>query len=714
MPSPASAMTPQYVSQYRTNGWATIRARPASKQPVGAWQARTDEADDFQPGENVGIRLGAPSGGLVDVDLDCGEALRLAPLLLPPTATFGRASSPRSHWVYIAPEIDRSKKPQNTGVELRSTGTQTIVPPSIHVSGEEIQWTDATPVATVPGTVLVAAFGRLATATVLARCTPKLLEGRGMHHGVLAIAGALWRSGASVEEAREVILPALEIHGGPDNGHRAEAIDATWDESNDRNRSGWPTVKDIFGDIAATALKKAVELWTESPQRKHADRPLSDLGNAERLVDDFGTDLRFVVGEGWVRWTGTRWDRPPVDPVDLAGESARRLQKSTDPKAAKWGLQSESAGKLAATIKLARSLPQAQVGASQLDADPWSFVAGNGVIDLRSGILRPHHRDEWNTHQCDVAYDPNAGAPRFRQFLREIFLEDEELEAYALRFLGYSLTGIVKEQVFGIWHGTGSNGKSLLIETIKDVVGSYAQALAPDMLMARKGGRSSEAPSPDVARMRGARFCATSETDQDQRWDESLVKRLTGDDAVVARHLYREPIEFLPTWKIVLAVNHLPRVRGTDPGIWRRIQVLPFRASFRGPKADPNLREKLRAEAPGILALLVRSCMEWQRIGLAPPQSVLGELERYRAHQDVLGTFLEECCDTGDDKHREKRSTLYSAYRRWASEAGEYVQGKHAFNQNVRERGFGEFKSGHWHWAGLRLKTSATFGVKVG
>ncbi|MGH1349039.1 MAG: bifunctional DNA primase/polymerase [Nannocystales bacterium] len=279
--------TPDFVEHYRANGWATIRAHAASKQPIGAWQGRTDEAEDFGPGENVGVRLGAPSGGLVDVDLDCDEAVALAPLYLPTTATFGRASKPKSHWVYLCPELDRSKKPPNTGVELRSTGLQTIVPPSIHTSGEAIEWTDASPVAAVAGTELLPAFGRLVTATVLARCAPKLQEGRGIHHAVLAVAGAMWREGATAEQARAVILPALELHAGPDNGHRFEAIDATWDEGNDRNRSGWPTVKELFGDVATTALKRSVELWTE-PARVEEDegRPQVDLnGDLGEAVD---------------------------------------------------------------------------------------------------------------------------------------------------------------------------------------------------------------------------------------------------------------------------------------------------------------------------------------------------------------------------------------------------------------------------------------------
>ena len=230
------------------------------------------------------------------------------------------------------------------------------------------------------------------------------------------------------------------------------------------------------------------------------------------------------------------------------------------------------------------------------------------------------------------------------------------------------------------------------------------------MLMERRQGRASEAASPDVARLRGVRFAAGVETKEGQRWNESLIKQLTGGDPIVARYLHKNPIEFSPVCKLILAVNHKPIVRGTDRGMWRRIHAVPYDVSFEG-RADRTLPDTLRAEAPGILSLAVAGGLEWQRDGLQPPARVLAEVEEYRKSQDVVGQFLAECCDQGEEIERSK---LYAAYRHWCVQGGEYLMGKHKFNNGLRERGYAETKvGGVVKWQGLSLKSDLSFGVMV-
>lgn len=701
-------------------GAATVRVHPLNKAPIGdEWQHRVDEPDDFNEGENVGVRLGDSSAGLVDLDLDCPEAVLLAPLHLPATATFGRASKPRSHWVYVCPGI-RTKKPPHTHVELRANGrggrsVQTVFPPSIHETGEAIAWTDETPITPVDETTLLGGFGRLCAASVLARAWPAL-EGN-KHDSVLALAGALHHEGWQLEDALRLLLPAMELDGSSEP-HRETAIRDTWD-NHDRGRYGWPTVMQILGPLPGKAFQRGIELvYKAAPPTPQGVtdtlRPLTDLGNAELFIDQHGEELRYVEGVGWLEWDGKIWSTLNA-PVARMGQTVRRLQQigreASQPTIEKWAVGSEASSRVRAAIAFARDYPAIQSDSKAFDTDPWLLCAPNGVIDLRTGQLRAHQREDWITKMAGVAYDPSAKAPRFWQFLGEIFCGDWDLAGFVLRYLGYALTGSVNEQVFQLWVGAGSNGKSTLIDIVRHVFGEYSQALAGDLLTARRQVRASESASSDVARLRGCRFAAGSESDEMHRWNEPLVKQLTGGDIIQARHLYQLPIEIEPTWKLALAVNHKPQVRGTDHGIWRRIHLVPFDARFEAASQDKQLLRRLRDEGPGILSLLVAACLDWQRNGLQPPARVVAEKNEYRGSQDIVGQFLEECTIV-DPTKTASRPKLYQVYRKWCMDGGEYTLGKHHFNNRMRERGWKEQRTQRDRlWIGMALRSDLTFGA---
>ena len=703
-------MIQNFVHTYRQLGWATIRVNACSKQPIGKWQDRTDEPDQFRPGDNVGVRLGGPSGGLVDVDLDCQEAVHLAPHFLPPTATFGRASKPRSHWLYICSGITKTEKPARTAVELRSTGGQTVFPGSVHETGEEIVWYDTHNVANIGTGPLLECFGRLCAATIIAKAWPVVQQKKDAHHAILALAGALYGAGWSQEQAESLLLPAIELTGGADpTGHRTQAIQDTFDD-HDRNRWGWPKVAEFVGPVECKALQRAIESVPSSPRTQAAVDEvgeLTDLGNAIRFFADHGDDARHVKGLGWLQWDGMRWV-PDFGPIPLAVRSALTLKRLGEekqlPRLVKWALNSQSLAKLRSCVDLAAHL-DTRTKVADLDQDPWKFNCANGVVNLRTGEMTLPDREAMITKQSPIEYDPSAECPRFVQFLNEIFRGDWEVIQYMLRYLGSCLTGDVSEQIFQLWYGTGANGKSTLVEILFHILGDYSQKMASDLLI-HKRPRDSSAPSPDIARLRGVRFAAGVETSEGQRWNESLVKELTGGDKVVARHLHKEPIEFSPSWKMVLAVNHKPVVRGTDHGIWRRIHLVPFLAQFDGQQKDPTLLSKLKAEAPGILRLLVSGCVEWQRSGLNPPESVRAAVEEYRENQDVVGSFLKECCELGVPEVVKMRQ-LYKSYQQWCVDSGEYQHGKHAFNRMIRERErIGERKR-DYSWTGIRIKTES-------
>lgn len=713
--------TREIASAYRSLGWATVRVLPLSKKVVDdAWPQIDYPPEAFADGDNIGIKLGVPSGGLVDVDLDCPEAIALAPLYLPQTASFGRSGQGKTpgvvldygdfvtprHYLYRAPV--KTKKLTRAHVEIRSSGLQTVFPGSVHESGVPIVWTNAVHPLEISEESLFGFVGCLALATVVGRVWPSLKGTR--HHAILAIAGALWHAGWTLDQALRVLLPPVSLDGTRD-GHRESAIRSTWDESIEKQRTGWPTVRQILGDLDAAAIQRAAEMVPTVPRWKAAASPtgkleLHDVGNAERFLVEYGGDLRFVRGLGWLQWDGCRWAQE--EPTALVIRSIRTLdrlgQEKQDPQIIKWAHTSMSAGRISSAKSLAAEIGD-RVDSDALDARPWLLNCPNGVVDLRTGMLEAHDRTHLHTRMTKAVYDPSAAAPRFIQFLHEIFLGNNELALYVLRYLGYALTGDVREQVFQLWYGHGANGKTTLIELLLYVFGDYGQRMADDLLTARRFGKDSSAPSPDVARMRGSRFTAGSEADQNTRWNEPLVKSLTGSDRVVARHLKKEPIEFDPTWKIVLAVNHRPIVRGTDHGIWRRIHLVPFDASFTGARLDPTLLSTLKQEANGILALLVRACIDWQHYGLRPPTCVQAAVREYRNENDVIGAFLHECTRQ-EEKGSVAKTQMYRAFRLWARESGEYEFSKHTFVRMLLDRGVGQSRDEE-SWIGLTLIQSS-------
>lgn len=689
-------MLASYVALYRALGLATIRVQPQGKAPIGyQWQTRTDEPQDFQPGENVGVRLGDPSGGLVDIDLDCPEAVLLAYRFLPSTCAFGRASKPISHWLYRCPG-QRTRKPSRVPVELRSTGGQTVFPPSTHESGEAIEWWDESvdeyiKPREITSAELESAFGKLCAATLIARVAPKF-QGQ-THDAILALTGALWHEGWTADDVAALILPALEL-GAPDSDHdhHKQTIEQTFDPDNERNRYGWSKVAEIIGEPDCKALQRSVELVPSNPRGGGADGPLTDAGNAERFAADHGEDLRYCPGLGWLQWDGSRWAIRTDDPYELAIRSARKL-------GGKFGLASEDFKRLRATVAIAKTLPQLRTELEQLDADPWLLNCPNGQVDLRTGALTEPTKGTMPTRITGVPYDPTMPTPRFDAFMVEIFDGDRELSQYVLRYIGQALSGLPSERCLQVWWGTGSNGKSTLVDLLLDVLGDYARMLSIGLLLDTGRPRSSANASPDLAALRGVRFAAGVETSEHQRWNESLVKQLTGTDKLTARFLYqREVMTFPPTWTLALATNHKPIVRGVDPAIWDRIHLVPFEVRFEG---DRTLHDTLRKEAPGILAKLVTACIAWRVKGLCPPARVLAEVEEYKADQDTIGQFINECCTTGPGLTT-LRSALWAAYKDWAEESREeFVLGRKTFNQRIAGRFESDGKGKHAKWLGV-------------
>jgi putative DNA primase/helicase len=355
-------------------------------------------------------------------------------------------------------------------------------------------------------------------------------------------------------------------------------------------------------------------------------------------------------------------------------------------------------------VKLAESEPGIPVTPAQLDADPWVLNVLNGVLDLCTGKLREHRRDDLLTKLAPVAYDAAAVCPTWEAFLSRVLAGDVELIRFAQKALGYSLTGSTQEQCLFMLYGTGANGKSTFIQTISVLLGDYAQQTPTETLLVKTGGTVNN----DVARLQGARWVAAVEAEHGKRLAEVQVKQVTGGDTITARFLYGEYFEYQPAFKLWLAVNHKPVVQGTDHAIWRRIRLLPFAVTIPDAEQDKRLTEKLRAELPGILRWAVEGCLAWLQEGLEPPSVVKRATGDYRAEMDVITAFLQDCCVV-EPQREVSTSELYKEYVDWCTQMGESAISKKALSAVLKERGCTQGRrSSERLWCGIALRGGET------
>lgn len=436
----------------------------------------------------------------------------------------------------------------------------------------------------------------------------------------------------------------------------------------------------------------------------------TDLMNARRFALRYCEDLRFSHEQGWLAYDGRRW---VVDRLDVAMRCAKEFAEvvQDDPTVQfrevvgdldKWAKRTQSTGGLKAMMTLAQSEPGIPAHITAFDSNPLLFNCRNGTIDLESGKLRPHRRDDLITKLCDIDYDRDASCPLWDEFLFKVLGGEEDLYGYVQRAVGLCLSGLTDEQVFFFCHGGGANGKSVFLETNLNVMGEYASTARTELLMSRTG---SGIPN-DLAALRGQRFVAVNETADNQRFNEPVIKDLVGGDAVTARFLFKEFFSFRPEFKLWLRGNHKPAIYGTDHGIWRRVHLIPFNVTIPPEERDPALIRKLWHERAGILAWAVDGFLKWKRYGLMPPAVVLQAVEEYRREQDAIGNFLDECTERQADAVV-KAGDLYLEYKYWAQAGGEFQMSMRKFGTSIHERGFTRFRNEKGvHYRGLRLKVA--------
>jgi putative DNA primase/helicase len=422
---------------------------------------------------------------------------------------------------------------------------------------------------------------------------------------------------------------------------------------------------------------------------------LTDIGNAERLIDQFGTELRYVTQwKTWLVWDDRRWAFDATKQVERFAKATIRsmqgdLRHPRYPAELKESLRAhayKSESNKAIGAMLARATAEAGVAIAhtELDRNPWTLTVANGELDLKTAVLTPHRRESLATKVTPIAWDPEARCDRWEAFLARVLGGNQELISFVQRAVGYSLTGLTVAECLFFLYGTGRNGKTTFLEILRAVTGEYAtQADFTTFLE----GRGDSGPRNDIARLFGARVVTSSEVGENKRLNEPLMKSLTGGDVIAARRLYSEAFEFAPTFKLWLAANHKPKISGTDEGIWSRIRLIPFTVRIPDAERDEGLRDALKAELPGILAWAVAGCRLWQQHGLGAPGAVTDATAAYRVEQDTLGSFLDEYCEIGDG-FAAPTPPLYEAYKEWAKDGELHPLSKIAFGRQLEERGF--------------------------
>ena len=421
---------------------------------------------------------------------------------------------------------------------------------------------------------------------------------------------------------------------------------------------------------------------------------MDDTGNAERFVDLFGDKIRYCyTDKRWYYYDGKRWC------TDYSGTAMRLTDGAIEAMKlelkdylAEGGEESDMYKSFKKHVKTSRShkskenmLKEVQHNVplmpKQLDRRKFALNTPNGVIDLKTGKLYAHKAEYYLSKITETEIGNSADCPLWERFLDEIFEGDKDLIRYVQKAVGYTLTGETVEQCAFFLYGTGRNGKSTFIDIIREIMGSYAANIQPESLMVKSSAGS--AINSDIARLKGARLVTSVEPNEGVRLNEGLIKQLTGDDTVTARKLYGEEFEFKPEFKLWMATNHKPTIRGTDTGIWRRIHLIPFNACIPLEKVDKDLKQKLRSELPQIFRWALDGCLLWQKEGLRQPASVMDAVREYRREMDVITAFIEDKCELSG---AEQSSLLYAAYSQWAEDNNEYRMSATKFSLEMSKR----------------------------
>jgi putative DNA primase/helicase len=400
---------------------------------------------------------------------------------------------------------------------------------------------------------------------------------------------------------------------------------------------------------------------------------------AERHADK----LRYVAAWGrWLAFDRTRWQ---FDDTLHAFDRARAICREVALDIDKPATTVASAKTVAAVERLAKADRRIAATVAQWDSNGWLLTDEASTIDLRNGIGRAPDPLDYITKKtaCRCA---QAGTkhPLRSKFLKRITSGDAELQGFLQRYVGYCCTGFTNEHVFVFAYGTGANGKSTFINTVAGILGDYATVADMSTFIAT----NTEHHPTDLAKLNGARLVVAQETKKGRRWDEAKIKTLTGGDKITARFMRQDFFDFVPTFKLFICGNHRPRLDSVDEAIRRRLLLAPFTVQIPPAERDPQLAAKLTTEWAAILRWIIDDALEWQRIGLKPPATVLDATEDYFAEQDNLQQWLDECTEDGGAFDHTRTTELFASWKQWCDARNSNPGTAQALSTALTDKGF--------------------------
>ena len=719
----------------------------SDKKPLESWTAyQTTRAtaaqirkwfDDY-PGMNIGIATGPVSGFFV---LDCDDQAAIDRVVssgLP--NTFQVKTSRGAHFYFSLPDFPVRNTTDlfggNSQIDIRGEGGYVVAAPSLHPSGKRYEMvSDDADLEPAPGWLLdllrpkvktkkpstaapdldialikQAAFNpsyieAAVNAEVEAvRSAPEGTRNDTLNGSTFNLATLVGANAISAAAVSDLMLDAAR-QAGLDEREAVRTIGSALRAGQEKPRT-----------VPALNKNQRIKQATRRTESKTISSSLvnpTDLGDAQRLVEWEGESFRYIPPMNkFLVWDGTRFAADEVLgiyrlvqrlPKRLYSEASYIDDPSERQKAVQHAIRCESASKMDAILRIAKTHQKIAVLPNELDADPWLLNARNCTIDLHTGQVREQRRDDLITRRIEVSYEQRAKCPTWLAFLDRVTDHDEELAAFLQRAVGYSLTGQVTEQCLFFLFGTGRNGKTTFLETLLKLIGEYAINTPTETLMAR----DRTAATNDLARLAGRRLVVANETNEGQRLDEAKVKALTGGNSITARYLYGEFFDFNPTHKLWLAGNHKPQVRGMDKAIWRRIKPIPFTVEIPSSEVDPLLPDKLAAELPGILNWAIAGCLDWQQNGLGDTERVRAAAAEYQSEMDILRTFIED--ELLQTPGQTAAQEIYDRYTTWATRNGEREMSQTKLGKLLKERGFVQTRTtAQRFWTGIRLRSHQT------
>jgi putative DNA primase/helicase len=698
------------------------------RTPNGVHDATTDPKRikawlEKWPGANFGIATGRPSGIFVlDIDGKVGkaslEALQEKHGRLPKTITVKTGKGRHLYFRCDGARVGNSAGRLGKGIDVRGDGGYVVAPGSVHVSGAIYRYVEGRGLEDVE----VASAPQWLIERISAPRSADRVEVEPTTYQVPAAEVDRARAYADAARRRE-----LDRLGKAPTHQRNDTLNRAAFKLGQLAPYSILNMTEVADDLARVArevglddheigptiqsglqagsqhprrlpfLKSRGGIRTVEPPEKSDDDLAAELArlgetdtdNAQRFARRFGAKAIHTPGRGWLVYDRKRW-RPDnlLQVTELAKETARRIVdeaqhlESDAARAArsKFASQSLSKGALDRMLELSKSL--LAVEDNRLDADPWLLNVENGTIDLRTGRRERHDPRDLLTKLAPVRANRRAKCWLFKEFLHRITDDDAGLRTFIQKAVGYSLTGITAEQVFFFVHGkSGNNGKSTLVNLVRDMLGDYGCHTPTETLLTKQYENNIPA---DLARLAGARMVTAIEADANRHLAEAKIKGMTGGEPIVARFMRQNFFSFVPEYKLWLVANDRPQVRGTDDAFWRRVRVIPLDIKIPSGERDPKLPEKLRAEWPGILAWAVRGCLNWQADGLAQPKAVRSATKGWHREMDHLKKFVAEQLIITQG-YKLPASQVFDRYEKWCSACGEQALTVQVFKAKLQE-----------------------------